>query len=418
MPDFDTRKPQEPNEPNMLGITTLADKLRSLWTANKVGIPLIANKVRTLLIASKGSLLLLAGRLRSLLVTNRLRTMLISGGILLYIVVAVPLALLYFFRWPSDLQQEPLGEAPNGKIAFVSDRDGTYGIYVMNADGTGRTLVASGGPPSLGGALGVGGPTWSPDGKIAFTRDRVVYIETSDATGNSDIRLVTSDIYVMNPDGSGETRLTNTPESETGVAWSPDGEELLLLADDPAGNPYNSETLFTLLLLFSGLLLLAGLFFGLELLEGVLLSYRSPFLLSFIASLAPRQQSPPMVLQRFPALPHRRRVSLRLEPLASLLEISHILQRRLERGGEYLLGIEAYPLLAQASKRLPSGQSAGGEATLQVRQALGIRASGLPRLASSLSRSSSIWGSAFSSRRSMRPPLYNPIRFIPLNLQP
>ena len=51
-------------------------------------------------------------------------------------------------------------------------------------------------------------PTWSPDGsKIAFhsTRD-----------GNNEI-------YVMNADGSGQTRLTNNPAAGLLPAWSPDG---------------------------------------------------------------------------------------------------------------------------------------------------------------------------------------------------
>jgi dipeptidyl aminopeptidase/acylaminoacyl peptidase len=54
-----------------------------------------------------------------------------------------------------------------------------------------------------------GFPTWSPDGRrIAFTSDR--------DGGNWEI-------YVMDSDGTHQRRLTKTPEDEAGAAWSPDG---------------------------------------------------------------------------------------------------------------------------------------------------------------------------------------------------
>jgi len=58
-------------------------------------------------------------------------------------------------------------------------------------------------------------PDWSPDGsKIAYQ---------SYATGNGDI-------YVMNPDGTGQTRLTTDPAKELGGAWSPDGTKIAFLS--------------------------------------------------------------------------------------------------------------------------------------------------------------------------------------------
>jgi len=54
-------------------------------------------------------------------------------------------------------------------------------------------------------------PSWSPDGKrIAFTSDR---------DGNWEI-------YVMNADGSGMTRLTNNPAGNFDPSWSPDGRNI------------------------------------------------------------------------------------------------------------------------------------------------------------------------------------------------
>jgi len=54
-------------------------------------------------------------------------------------------------------------------------------------------------------------PDWSPDGlKIAYRSDR---------DGESDI-------YVINVDGSGETRLTDDPAYDWAPQWSPD-EDIL-----------------------------------------------------------------------------------------------------------------------------------------------------------------------------------------------
>jgi uncharacterized repeat protein (TIGR01451 family) len=59
-------------------------------------------------------------------------------------------------------------------------------------------------------------PAWSPDGtKIAFGTNR---------DGNFEV-------YVMNADGSGATNLTNSPSAEGGPAWSPDGTRIAYARD-------------------------------------------------------------------------------------------------------------------------------------------------------------------------------------------
>jgi hypothetical protein len=87
----------------------------------------------------------------------------------------------------------------NGKIAFVSDRDGNQEIYVMNPDGSGVTRLTNNAAHDVY-------PAWSPDGsKIAFTSNR---------DGNWEI-------YVMNADGSGATRLTDNGAADFAFDWQP-----------------------------------------------------------------------------------------------------------------------------------------------------------------------------------------------------
>jgi hypothetical protein len=92
--------------------------------------------------------------------------------------------------------------SPDGsRIAFVSARGGSFGIYVMNADGSNVVRVSA---PSVHEI----DPAWSPDGNsIAFSR----------------VIAGRGDIYVMNADGTNVRRLTNASESEGNPAWSPDG---------------------------------------------------------------------------------------------------------------------------------------------------------------------------------------------------
>lgn len=132
--------------------------------------------------------------------------------------------------------------SPNGsKIAFASDRDhaGYYSVYVMNSNGTGQqrlTFSAS--------TVDDRQTAWSPNGsKIAFvsTRDSVLeqWQETDDfEIPEDDGQVVTKsrlqinkEVYVMNSDGSGQTRLTNELTNDESPSWSPDGSKIVFRSD-------------------------------------------------------------------------------------------------------------------------------------------------------------------------------------------
>src|SRR3990170_3729031 len=69
-------------------------------------------------------------------------------------------------------------------------------------------------------ACGDGEPTGpSATGEIAFASCRAV--KPADQV---------CDIYVMNADGSGQTRLTNKPEEEQLPVWSPDGSRIAFIS--------------------------------------------------------------------------------------------------------------------------------------------------------------------------------------------
>jgi len=99
----------------------------------------------------------------------------------------------------------------NGKrIAFCSDRTGSFEIWVMNANGTEERQVTELGSYAVF-------PDFSPDGSVlAFSAEPV-------GGGNTDLWLVPVA-------GGAPTQLTDTPDAlEENPVWSPDGTKLLFV---------------------------------------------------------------------------------------------------------------------------------------------------------------------------------------------
>lgn len=116
---------------------------------------------------------------------------------------------------PGD-DENPTWSPDGSKIAFISNRDGDYEIYVMNSDGSGVTQLTFN-------ALVDIRPAWSPDGsRIAFARGTDF--------GSS------LEIWIMNADGTDATQLTFNGYQEAQVEWSPDGSKILFRREYPLGS--------------------------------------------------------------------------------------------------------------------------------------------------------------------------------------
>ena len=103
--------------------------------------------------------------------------------------------------------------APPAQIAFSSDRDGNYEIYVMDADGRNQRRLTNTRHHDRY-------PSWSPDGtRIAFTSGKDKELVPGDIAGKR------PQIYVMDADGKNQRRLTNNDFAGQ-PSWSPDGTRI------------------------------------------------------------------------------------------------------------------------------------------------------------------------------------------------
>lgn len=104
----------------------------------------------------------------------------------------------------------------NGKIAFVRESGVGFPnqIRTVNPDGTGDAALTDG-------TAFEAAPAWSPDGR------RIAFMSTRGDPSPADCQNCNYDIYAANADGSGLTRLTDDPGSDSEPAWSPGGTQIV-----------------------------------------------------------------------------------------------------------------------------------------------------------------------------------------------
>ena len=102
--------------------------------------------------------------------------------------------------------------SPDGRsIAFESDRDGTFAVYVVAADGSGLTKLTPAGVEDSQ-------PGWSPDGT------RLVFTSNQDGPGH---------LWLMDATGGHRRRLTSSSDRHDFYAsFSPDGRLIVMGAQD------------------------------------------------------------------------------------------------------------------------------------------------------------------------------------------
>ena len=122
----------------------------------------------------------------------------------------------------------------HARIAFQSDRDRNYEIYVMDDDGGNPRNLTNHPDRDLA-------PAWSPDGThIVFMSDRDGHIPKGRVWS-------TFEIYVMDDDGGNPQNLTNDPNSDGSPSWFPDSKHIVFssnregnfeiyVMDDDGGN--------------------------------------------------------------------------------------------------------------------------------------------------------------------------------------
>ncbi len=145
--------------------------------------------------------------------------------------------------------------SPNGRrIAFASNRTGIYKIYVMNSDGSNLIQLTNA-------AASENSPSFRHDGLvITFASQGVIHVINADGSNLrpldvglnpsfgpiEDGRIVFSrlsstfggnfNVWVMNPDGTNQLRLTDVPEDDLQPSMGPNGR--IVYASGPlAGTP-------------------------------------------------------------------------------------------------------------------------------------------------------------------------------------
>jgi hypothetical protein len=104
--------------------------------------------------------------------------------------------------------REPAWSPDGGDIAFATDRDGGWDIYVMSAlDGSRQTKLTTSGSDDTA-------PSWSPDGST------IVFESNRDGVAQ---------LYTVSSSGGPEQRLTNEAAADSSPSYAPTGFQIALV---------------------------------------------------------------------------------------------------------------------------------------------------------------------------------------------
>lgn len=116
-------------------------------------------------------------------------------------------------RYPAT-ERFPEWSPDRRRLLYVSDRSGSFDLYLSELDGGNSRVLATSPYPDTT-------PRWSRQGGIVFVSDRTDRNE---------------ELYVVQPDGENLRRLTENPAPDYDPAWLPDGRALVFVSER-SGSP-------------------------------------------------------------------------------------------------------------------------------------------------------------------------------------
>lgn len=130
---------------------------------------------------------------------------------------SLPLTRLTAGEW-RDI--DPSASPDGARLAFASNREGHWDLYVMSLSDGALTRVTD--TPEYDGA-----PSWSPDGRWLVYESYV--IDPLNEEGNLDLFI--RDISLPDPASQAPIRLTTHPGADFSPAWSPSGRQVAFISD-------------------------------------------------------------------------------------------------------------------------------------------------------------------------------------------